>query len=44
MAVTCLTSIAFEELLDISRMTRNALSIEGFGEDIADNSNEGLIW
>lgn len=42
MAVTCLTPTDLEDRLDTSRLTRNALSIEGFGEKDADNSNEGL--
>lgn len=42
MAVTCLTRIDLEDRLDTSRLMRNALSIEGFGEKVADNSSEGL--
>ena len=42
MAVTCLTHIDVEAILDTSRLTRNVLSIEGLGEKVADNSNEGL--
>ena len=42
MAVTCLTRIGLEDRLDTSRLTRKALSVEGFGEKDADNSNDGV--
>ena len=42
MAIICFTRMDLEDRLVTSRLTRNALSVEGSGEKEVDKSNEGM--